>query len=374
MPEAGAACRRSGSAPASPSWPCCCAGARARVRSSPPCCWSPASSAADLGVNNGPNESTALPPEIYDVLRPETTQRDRRRAEATDGPAGRVRHGATGSNCSAWASNGPMPGMVHGFDHTLGYNPLRLADFSDAVGTRDTIAGPDQRKFTALFPSYRCRLADLLGLRYIASPVPIEQVDDRLHAGDLRLVARTKQGYVYENPARPAARAVRRRLADRRFRGDEAQRPAGPMSTRLRSCCSNTSRRGPRRSGRLRHRSRPTSGSPATRTPRSRSRSTAAQAGFVVLNDIWHPWWRAHGRWGRRRDPEGQCAVPRRAGAGRHAQGPVQLQPDRGRAGRSSARRSRPSPTSRPARAAGPSRQRTARRARDAPTVRARRR
>ena len=28
----------------------------------------------------------------------------------------------------------PNAGMVHGFDHTLGYNPLRLADFTRAVG------------------------------------------------------------------------------------------------------------------------------------------------------------------------------------------------------------------------------------------------
>ena len=36
----------------------------------------------------------------------------------------------------------PNAPMIHGFDHTLGYNPLRLADFSDATGARDYIAGP----------------------------------------------------------------------------------------------------------------------------------------------------------------------------------------------------------------------------------------
>ncbi len=65
----------------------------------------------------------------------------------------------------------PNAGMVHGFDHTLGYNPLRLADFSDAVGTRDTIAGPDQRKFTPLFPSYRCRSRESI-LACATSPRP----------------------------------------------------------------------------------------------------------------------------------------------------------------------------------------------------------
>ena len=37
-------------------------------------------------------------------------------------------------------------------------------------------------------------------MRYIASPVPIEQVDHSLGESDLTLIARTKQGYVYENP------------------------------------------------------------------------------------------------------------------------------------------------------------------------------
>ena len=83
--------------------------------------------------------------------------------------------------------------MIHGFDHTLGYNPLRIADVSDATGARDYIAGPDQRTFSPLFPSYRSLLADMLGLRYIVSSVPIGQVDANLKPGDLRFLARTHE-------------------------------------------------------------------------------------------------------------------------------------------------------------------------------------
>ena len=90
--------------------------------------------------------------------------------------------------------------MIHGFDHTLGYNPLRIADVSDATGARDYIAGPEQRVFSPLFPSYRSLLADMLGLRYIVSSVPIGEVDHYLKPGDLRFLARTRDGYVYENP------------------------------------------------------------------------------------------------------------------------------------------------------------------------------
>src|SRR5687767_372159 len=43
-------------------------------------------------------------------------------------------------------------------------------------------------------------MADLLGLRFIAVGVPIEQIDPLLKPGDLDLVARTPDAYIYENP------------------------------------------------------------------------------------------------------------------------------------------------------------------------------
>ena len=64
----------------------------------------------------------------------------------------------------------------------------------------DYIAGPDQKQFSRLFPSYHSMLANLLGLRFIATSVPIEQVDTHLKPGELRLVARTSDAYIYENP------------------------------------------------------------------------------------------------------------------------------------------------------------------------------
>jgi type 1 fimbriae regulatory protein FimB len=51
-----------------------------------------------------------------------------------------------------------------------------------------------------LFPSYRSLLADLLGLRYIVSGVPIQQIDKKLSPGDLKFIAHTKDGFLYENP------------------------------------------------------------------------------------------------------------------------------------------------------------------------------
>ncbi|WP_054143726.1 hypothetical protein [Bosea sp. AAP35] len=245
--------------------------------------------AADLGVNNGPNESTALAPEIYDVLLPETRNETVQvLKQLTAQPAGSPRRDRV--ELLGLGFEWPNAGMVHGFDHTLGYNPLRLADFSDAVGTRDSIAGPDQRKFTPLFPSYRCRLANLLGLRYIASPVPIEQVDHALRDGDLRLIARTKQGYVYENPrALPRVQFVGgwafadfdgMKQSGRWPEVDPQQAvllevdpplamPEGPSPTRADIRLSRYE------------------------NTEIEIEVTTATAGFVVLNDIWHPWWRA---------------------------------------------------------------------------------
>jgi len=245
--------------------------------------------AADLAANNGPNEATALAPEIYDVLRPETTNETvavlkKLVVQPPDSPR-RDRVELLGMGFE-W----PNAGMIHGFDHTLGYNPLRLADFSDAVGTRDSIAAPSERVFTPLFPSYSCRLADFLGLRYIATRVPIGEVDRSLRAGDLRLVAYTKDGYIYENPrALPRVMFVGGwQLAD--FDGMKA---AGrwPDADPQRVVLLEQEPEAGVPEG-------PATASAEVRLKRYRNTEIeieveAAKPGFVVLNDIWHPWWRA---------------------------------------------------------------------------------
>jgi hypothetical protein len=155
--------------------------------------------AADLGANNGPNESTALPPKRFDILDPDTKNETillLKRLLSVPLPSDRRDRVELLGVGFEW----PNAPMIHGFDHTLGYNPLRIAEVSDATGARDYIAGPDQRVFSPLFPSYRSLLADMLGLRYIVASVPIGQVDSSLKAGDLRFLARTHEGNVYENP------------------------------------------------------------------------------------------------------------------------------------------------------------------------------
>ncbi|MGE0626434.1 MAG: hypothetical protein AB7O43_01320 [Hyphomicrobiaceae bacterium] len=256
--------------------------------------------AVDLGANNRPNESTALPAKEYDVLRADTGNATiallKARLKQPPGSPRRDRVELAGVGFE-W----PNAGMVHGFDHTLGYNPLRLCVVSDALGADDTIAGWDQRRFTPLFPSYRSQLADLMGLRYLVSSVPAEQIDKRLKPGDLKLIAKTADGFVYENPrALPRVMLVHDWLqADFAAMIRTGRWPVfDPKQTVLLQ-----------QPPAVRALSGPSIGVRPQATRRSSARSSAtlrvygntqidvavnaARPGFVVLNDVWHPWWRA---------------------------------------------------------------------------------
>ena len=153
---------------------------------------------ADLAANNGPNESTARASTGYDILKPdcrnETIRFLKAKARRAPGTEWRDRVELVGLGFE-W----PNAALVHGLDHTLGYNPLRIGLVARTLGARDYIAGPDQRAFTPLFPSYHSTLANLLGLRLIASSIPIEQIDLQLARGELKFLARTQDAYIYEN-------------------------------------------------------------------------------------------------------------------------------------------------------------------------------
>lgn len=266
--------------------------------------------APDLAYNNGPSESTGLPPKSYEALDPDTKNptigflKDHTKAPFHSPRRDRVELVGVGFY---W----PNIGLVHGFDHTLGYNPLRLADFTAATGAGDTIAGPDQRQFSKLFPSYRCLLADLLGLRFIASSIPIEQVDKKLKPGDLSIVARTKDAIIYENKrALPRAMFVHDyRIADfeqliqtgqwpdfdpRRTvlleQMPDAPASVAPPKPTIANITQASLKPSELREG----------GPHAAAIQMDVYHNTQVlievdsdEAGFVVLNDVWHPWWQA---------------------------------------------------------------------------------
>jgi hypothetical protein len=258
----------------------------------------------DLWVNNGPNESTALPPANYDILLPDCKNptikflKTRLREPLPSARRDRVELVGLGFE---W----PNAALVHGFDHVLGYNPLRLAEITEAAGAEDTVAEPNQRRFTPLFPSYRSRLADLLGLRYIATGVPIERIDKKLHPGDLGLVTRTKDAYIYENPrALPRAMFVEKwQKADFAQLTKDGQWPDfDPTKTVLLEDEPSAPEADASDSANVSPATKALATAPlkASRTRIRLYKNTvvemevdAATDGFALLNDAWHPWWYA---------------------------------------------------------------------------------
>ncbi|HEX5958101.1 MAG TPA: hypothetical protein VFY92_05520, partial [Hyphomicrobiaceae bacterium] len=247
--------------------------------------------ATDLAANNGPNESTALPASSYEVLkldcRNDTIRFLKANMRRDVGTPWRDRVELVGLGFE-WQN----AALVHGLEGTLGYNPFRLSGVANATGAEDYIAGADQKNFSRLFPSYSSPMADLLGLRYLAIGVPVEQIDHRLKPGDLRLVARTKDAYIYENPrALPRALFVTDwRLAD--FDGliasgdwpqvDLRRTVLLDSAPKLDTSASKGAAALPRSSSvAIRH----------YENTKVVLEVEAAQAGLVVLHDVWHPWW-----------------------------------------------------------------------------------
>jgi hypothetical protein len=244
----------------------------------------------DLAQNNGPNESTGLPPAKYDVLLPNSPNTTikflRAKLQQPKSTARRDRVELVGLGFE-W----PNASLVHDFDNVFGYNPLRLADVNQGLGAMDTLAEARQRVFTPLFPSYRSMMADLLGLRYIASSVPISNIDKRIQPGDLGLIARTPDAYIYENP-----RALPRALFVAEWRDanfDELIKTGewpefNPKRTVLLEQAPNLPL--PTADDLLRA---------SNSTVRIRTYQNtvveldvdATTPGFVLLNDVWHPWW-----------------------------------------------------------------------------------
>jgi hypothetical protein len=242
---------------------------------------------ADLAWNNAPNESTGLPPATYAALHPDTTDETVTLLKAllADPPTPQHRDRV---ELTGIAYHWPNLSLVHGFEHLFGQNPLRLADFARATGVGDTVAVPEQRTFAPLFPSYRSTMADLFGLRIVAAGAPIEQIDKTLAPGDLRSIGRTKDAFVYENPrALPRVMLVgESRKADfASLVRDGWPADVDPRTTVLLE-------------------SEPQGASPQARVGGSVRlvrygngevvvAVDAPSGAFVVLNDVWHPWWYA---------------------------------------------------------------------------------
>jgi hypothetical protein len=183
----------------------------------------------------------------------------------------------------------PDAPLVHGFDQWLGYNPLILGWYANATGAIDHIAIPEQRKFSPLFESYRSPMLNLLGVRFVATGVPISELDKSYKPGDLDEVARTKDAYIYENPrALPrvliASRAVEADFDSMIKTGVWPQADFRDTVLLEKGNAAAPS----------------TPGDPSQKTRARilhygntvvRVEATASEPGWLVLHDAWHPWW-----------------------------------------------------------------------------------
>lgn len=242
---------------------------------------------ADLAVSNGPGSATALAPEVYDVLQP-TTRNETIAILKAKVAEGRSDTRRDRIELVGMGFHWPNASLTHRLENTLGYNPVRLGDYCRATGAEDHSVSTADRKLTPLFPSYRSPLASLLGLRWIAAGRPIEEADKLLKPGDLDLVARTADGYIYENKDT----LPRVLFATRSVRGDFEEMlksghwPTSDLATTvvLEGPSAEIDSAGPPR--------RPGS----VRIVRYRHTEIVLEAvsfdgGYVVLNDMWHPWW-----------------------------------------------------------------------------------
>jgi hypothetical protein len=241
----------------------------------------------DLAWNNAPHESTGLPPAVYEALRPDTQNETValiRQRLAAQQPNHRDRVELIGIGYH-W----PNICMVHGCEHVFGHNPLRLKEFYEATKVGDTVAAPGQRPFSPLYPSYRSTFADLFGLRLIATGVPVEQIDKMIKPGDLNFVARTKDAYVYENP-----RALPRVLLVGDWQvADFSKLTQNGWPAEVDPTKTVLLEKAPRAA--------PLTMFEAAGTARLvRYANTEVivevdtpSGAVLVLNDVWHPWWRA---------------------------------------------------------------------------------
>ncbi len=239
--------------------------------------------AVDLGYNNGPSSSSSLPLATFDMFEPDgrnaVVRALKSRVVADANRRDRVELAGLGFH---W----PNASMTQRLENTLGYNPVRLGHYSRATGADDHVGLPDQRKFSPLFPSYGSLLADMLGLRWIATGAPVETMDKRLSPGALTLVEKVDNAFIYENQdALPrvmfvgGGRAVdfEEILTSGRWpdfdpratvlleKSDLPFSSGGPGNARLASY----------------------------RQTRIVIEVSSPDGGWIVLNDVWHPWWKA---------------------------------------------------------------------------------
>ena len=88
--------------------------------------------------------------------------------------------------------------MMLKLENTLGYNPLRIADYERAVGPGENAVDLNVRHFPGTFRGYRCRLASLLGLEYLVLGRPSAKLPRHFPRPVATLIYAGDSMYVYK--------------------------------------------------------------------------------------------------------------------------------------------------------------------------------
>ncbi len=243
--------------------------------------------AGDLWWHNGPNGATALPTDAIDMLQPSEPHptvialRKLLARDRANGEHPRVEMLGLGYH---WAN----ASLTHHIPNTLGSNPVRLSWYVRATGAPDYVPDLKGRKLTPLMPRYDSPFARMLGVKYVVTG-PGDAAPSKLSG--FSVVEETGNHRIFAQPKivpRVLFVANAKRINFDRALEDGTFPLADPRTTVALS--SETSLRPPR----LTPVAAVATGSATITQETNTTVDVAVKAsadGWVVLHDVWHPWW-----------------------------------------------------------------------------------
>ncbi len=236
----------------------------------------------DLALINGPNESTALPPSLYAMINP--NEKD----ETVEALRGLVVQNETRRDRVELQGLGYYEqnmGLARGFEDTLGFNPVRSRVYVEAMGAEDIALPLEDRRFTALLPSYDSPLFDILGVRYLVLGKPADHLPGKVPER-MALVKHTDKAYIYENtralPRVQIVSAVPKAATDDLLHKGWPQGFDPATTAILEPQAQAPATLGAGQARLIRH-----------GNAEIIIQTDMQDEGLLVLNDAYHPWWRA---------------------------------------------------------------------------------